>query len=245
MEILRDARQEAQATLDQLRWLLVSLRMAGISDWPVRPKAPEAVAPELPAERPVAAAVSRESLDDVQQDLGECKRCRLHSGRNRIVFGEGSPRADLVFVGEGPGFDEDRQGRPFVGRAGKLLDKMIGAIGLRREDVYICNVVKCRPPENRTPEAEEAEACSPFLLRQIAVLRPRVVCALGACASQTLLGTSNAISKLRGKVHLWRGMPLVCTYHPAYLLRNPAQKAQTWQDLLEVAKILSSGKEDD
>jgi DNA polymerase len=141
-------------------------------------------------------------------------------------------------VGEGPGFDEDRLGRPFVGRAGKLLDKMIRSIGLEREQVYICNVVKCRPPDNRTPEADEIETCSPFLLQQLAALQPRVICALGACATQTLLATSSAVSRLRGKVHIWRGIPLIVTFHPAYLLRNPSQKSGTWQDLLLVHRIL-------
>jgi DNA polymerase len=141
-------------------------------------------------------------------------------------------------VGEGPGFEEDRLGRPFVGRAGKLLDKMIQAIRLRREDVYICNVVKCRPPDNRTPNADEIESCSPFLFRQLEAMDPKVICALGLCAAQALLGKVPSIGRLRGKTLNWHGIPLICTYHPAYLLRNPAQKAATWQDLIQVEHIL-------
>jgi len=180
------------------------------------------------------------ALAETSEALAGCNRCRLHSGRTNLVFGEGSTRSGLVFVGEGPGFDEDRMGRPFVGRAGKLLDKMIRAIGFEREDVYICNVVKCRPPENRTPLPDEIAACSPFLFRQIEALKPKIICALGGCASQTLLGKTCAIGQARGKIHLWRGFPLICTYHPAYLLRNAAQKAATWQDLKEVLRVLGS-----
>ncbi|MFZ2444760.1 MAG: uracil-DNA glycosylase family protein [Syntrophobacteraceae bacterium] len=178
------------------------------------------------------------ALGAIGRSLSGCSRCRLHTGRTNLVFGEGSVRGGVVFVGEGPGFDEDRQGRPFVGRAGRLLDKMIQAMGYARSDVYICNVVKCRPPENRTPLPDEIAACSPFLIKQIEALKPRVICALGACASHSLLQSQKAISQLRGKTHLWRGIPLICTYHPAYLLRNPAQKAATWQDLKQVLKLL-------
>jgi DNA polymerase len=179
-----------------------------------------------------------EKLGRISSELAGCTRCRLHAGRNNLVFGEGSAKSGLVFVGEGPGFDEDRQGRPFVGRAGKLLDKMILAIGFERKDVYICNVVKCRPPENRSPLPDEASICSPFLFRQIEALAPRVVCALGLSAAQTLLGKSVAMSQLRGRVHFWRGIPLMCTYHPAYLLRSPSQKAAVWRDLKEVIRLL-------
>jgi uracil-DNA glycosylase len=180
-----------------------------------------------------------EALAAIRASLGDCSRCGLHSERTNLVFGEGSARSGLVFVGEGPGFDEDRQGRPFVGRAGKLLDRMIQAIGFERMDTYICNVVKCRPPNNRTPEGEETAACSPFLFKQLEALKPKVICALGACASQALLASSKPMWQVRGKIHLWRGIPLICTYHPAYLLRNPAQKAATWQDLKEALRILN------
>lgn len=182
----------------------------------------------------------REGLAQIRQDLEDCSRCRLHSGRTNLVFGDGSPQADLVFVGEGPGFDEDRQGLPFVGRAGKLLDKMIQAIGLKREDVYICNVVKCRPPNNRTPNTDEIEVCSPFLFRQLEAIHPRVICALGLCAAQALLGSAPSLGRLRGKTFKWHGIPVICTYHPAYLLRNPAQKGATWQDLIGVRHILNA-----
>ncbi len=177
-------------------------------------------------------------LAEIRAALGECSRCRLHAGRTHLVFGEGSANSGLVFVGEGPGFDEDKQGRPFIGRAGKLLDRMIRAIGLQRADTYICNVVKCRPPNNRTPQEEEMAACLPFLFQQLEALEPKVICALGACASQALLGSSKPMWQVRAKIHLWRGIPLICTYHPAYLLRNPAQKAAAWQDLKEVLKLL-------
>ena len=182
-----------------------------------------------------------ETLSEIEEALSGCRGCRLHSGRRNLVFGEGSMRSGVVFVGEGPGFEEDQQGRPFVGRAGKLLDKMILAMGFDRTDTYICNVVKCRPPENRTPQADEIEACSPFLVRQIRALKPKVICALGASAAQTLVGHSSPISRLRGKLHHWRGIPLVCTYHPAYLLRTPAQKGPTWQDLKKIMEVLNSG----
>jgi DNA polymerase len=182
-------------------------------------------------------------LTDIREEIGECTRCRLHSSRTRIVFGEGSPQARLVFVGEGPGFDEDQQGRPFVGRAGKLLDKMIQALGLVREEVYIANVVKCRPPNNRTPQDDEIATCSPFLARQLEAIAPQVICALGACAAQTLLAAAKSISSLRNKKLLWRGIPLVCTFHPAYLLRNPSQKSSTWQDLLMAHEILTGTQE--
>ncbi len=184
------------------------------------------------------AAQTVEKLLRISGELTGCTRCRLHSGRTNLVFGEGSAKSGLVFVGEGPGFDEDRQGRPFVGRAGKLLDKMILAIGFDRDEVYICNVVKCRPPENRTPQPDETAACSPFLFRQIEALSPKVICALGLSAAQALLGSTRPISQLRGKVQFWRGIPLICTYHPAYLLRSPSQKAAAWQDLKEVIKLL-------
>lgn len=234
-------RKEMSSVLSGLRWLLTGFRLYGIEDWPVTQ--PEAAVDDLRPEEPEGLAQDRESsLRDVQDALGDCRRCRLHGGRTHIVFGQGSHRAQLVFVGEGPGFDEDRQGQPFVGRAGKLLNAMIRALGLQREEVYICNVVKCRPPDNRTPNPDEIEVCSQFLMQQLTALQPRVICALGACAAQTLLDTSVSISRLRGKAHLWRGVPLICTYHPAYLLRNPAQKASAWQDLLQIHHLLHSGQ---
>jgi uracil-DNA glycosylase family 4 len=179
-----------------------------------------------------------ETLNDIRADLGECTRCRLHKTRNKIVFGVGNPKADLVFVGEGPGHDEDVQGEPFVGRAGKLLTQMIEAMSLRREDVYICNVVKCRPPENRLPEKDEIATCSPFLLRQLDAIHPKVICCLGACAAQTMLATQQGISKFRGEWFDFRGSKLIATYHPAYLLRNPPAKSEVWKDLQKVMAVL-------
>jgi DNA polymerase len=162
-----------------------------------------------------------DTLLKIRDDLGDCTRCKLHRERNKIVFGEGNPKADLVFVGEGPGHDEDIQGLPFVGRAGKLLTQMIEAMGLQRKDVYICNVVKCRPPENRTPERDEVSTCSPFLLRQLDAIAPKVIVCLGSVAAQSLLETNRGVSHFRGQWLEFRGRSLIATYHPAYLLRNP------------------------
>src|SRR5215831_6372561 len=175
-----------------------------------------------------------DTLLNIREDLGDCKRCRLHKTRHSIVFGDGNPKAQLVFVGEGPGADEDAQGLPFVGRAGKLLTQMIEAMGLQRRDVYICNVVKCRPPGNRQPEPDEVTACSPFLFRQLDSINPKVIVCLGATAFQTLLQTNRSISHYRGQWLDYRGYKMLPTYHPAYLLRNPAAKAEVWKDLQKV-----------
>jgi uracil-DNA glycosylase len=182
--------------------------------------------------------VPGDTLLKVQTDLGDCTRCKLHRGRTKLVFGDGNPKAELVFVGEGPGRDEDEQGLPFVGRAGKLLTQMIEAMGLQRRDVYICNVVKCRPPENRTPEKDEVETCSPFLLRQLDVISPKVIVCLGSVAAQTLLETNRGISHFRGEWLDFRGRKLMATYHPAYLLRNPGAKGEVWKDLQKVMAAL-------
>jgi uracil-DNA glycosylase family 4 len=194
---------------------------------------------------PVAA------LKLIREDLGDCTRCKLHQqGRKQIVFGVGNVHADLMFVGEGPGADEDTQGEPFVGRAGQLLNNMIKAMGIRREDVYIANIVKCRPPGNRTPERDECETCSPFLMRQIAVIKPKVIVALGAVAAKNLLAINAPMSELRGRFYdfmpagarssdpSWNGAKLAVTYHPAYLLRDPRQKGEAWKDLQMVMKYL-------
>lgn len=180
---------------------------------------------------PVAPQDRGAALRAIREDIGDCTRCALHKGRNKIVFGDGSPNARLFFVGEGPGADEDKQGLPFVGRAGQLLNNMIVAMGLKREEVYIANVVKCRPPGNRTPEPEEANTCSQFLFRQIDVVRPEVVVALGATAATYLLGHRQPLAGLRGRVHGFRGAKLIVTYHPAFLLRDPRQKKEAWADL--------------
>ncbi len=182
--------------------------------------------------------VANDSLPKIREDLGECARCKLHTTRHKIVFGDGNPKAQLVFVGEGPGADEDAQGLPFVGRAGKLLTQMIEAMGLQRKDVYICNVVKCRPPENRQPEEDEVTTCSPFLLRQIDTIAPKVIVCLGATAAKTLLQTNRGISQFRGEWLEFRGRKLLATYHPAYLLRNPPAKSEVWKDLQKVMAVL-------
>ena len=179
----------------------------------------------------VPAADRAAALQLIREDIGDCTRCALHKGRNKIVFGDGSSTARLMFVGEGPGADEDAQGIPFVGKAGQLLNNMIAAMGLKREEVYIANVVKCRPPGNRTPEPDEGNTCSPFLFRQIDVVRPEVLVALGATAATYLLGQRQPLAGLRGRVHAFRGMQLIITYHPAYLLRDPRQKKEAWADL--------------
>ena len=172
--------------------------------------------------------------------IGDCTRCKLCNGRNRIVFGDGDPRARLMFIGEGPGSDEDRQGLPFVGRAGQLLNQIIKAMGYRREDVYIANIVKCRPPDNRAPQPDETAACTPFLFRQIEIIRPEVIVTLGSPASQALLESSAGITKLRGTFREFRGIPVMPTFHPAYLLRNPAAKKEVWEDMQKVMARLES-----
>jgi len=192
----------------------------------------------LPSELiPISQALP-ETLDDIRVSLGECTRCRLHSSRTHIVFGEGNPSATIVLVGEGPGRDEDRLGRPFVGAAGKLLDRIIAAMGRGREEVYICNVIKCRPPKNRDPQPEEVESCGPFLRHQLRAIRPQVILALGSFAAQFLLSSQQPISKLRNRVHQFEGIPVVPTYHPAYLLRNPLQKRQAWKDVQLLRSLL-------
>jgi len=188
----------------------------------------------LPAER-IAPAQKAETLEAIRNLIGDCTRCPLaYAGRRKIVFGDGDPNAELMFVGEGPGADEDEQGIPFVGKAGQLLNNMIGAMGLKREQVYIANIVKCRPPANRTPEFVEASTCSPFLLQQIDVVQPKIIVALGATAATYLLGVRQSLSSLRGSWYSCRGAKVAVTYHPAYLLRDPRQKVEAWKDLQRV-----------
>jgi DNA polymerase len=183
---------------------------------------------------------AEEALAAVRDDIGDCTRCKLHGlGRTKIVFGVGNPRADLLFVGEAPGADEDAQGEPFVGRAGQLLTKIIEAIGLKRDDVFIANVLKCRPPGNRNPEPDEVEQCEPFLLRQIDVVKPKVIVALGKFAAQCLLKTNDPITRLRGREFQYRDAILMPTYHPAYLLRTPSAKREVWEDMKRVREILN------
>lgn len=183
-----------------------------------------------------------ETLAEIRADLGDCRRCRLAAGRSHIVFGSGNPQARLVFVGEGPGQEEDRQGAPFVGAAGQLLTKIIQAMKLSRDDVYICNIIKCRPPGNRNPAPDEIAACSPFLARQIAAIKPMFICALGTFAAQTLLATNAPISKLRGKFFTYRGVSVLPTYHPAFLLRNPERKRDVWEDVQKLIQEMDREK---
>ena len=183
-------------------------------------------------------AVGRETSADIRTDLGDCTRCKLCEFRTHIVFGEGDPKAQVVFVGEGPGFDEDKCGQPFVGAAGQLLTKIITAMKLTREKVYICNIVKCRPPKNRNPAPDEIRQCLPFLKRQLTAINPRVICALGSVAARTLLETETSISRLRGRFHKVMGIPVMPTFHPAYLLRNPEKKRDVWKDVQQIMNML-------
>lgn len=206
---------------------------------------PGAVLLEDEIPRPEATARSEaEALEVIRHEIGpDCTRCKLHTlGRRQVVFGVGSPRARLMFVGEAPGEEEDKQGEPFVGRAGQLLTKIIEAIGLTRDQVYIANVIKCRPPGNRNPEPDEVATCEPFLFRQIDVIRPRVIVPLGKFAAQCVLRTTDPITRLRGHAFPYRGATLIPTFHPAYLLRNPSAKRDVWEDMKKVREILQSDK---
>ncbi|ADO72532.1 uracil-DNA glycosylase [Stigmatella aurantiaca] len=194
-------------------------------------------APRYPGPLPGVVEGERPTLDQIRRELGDCRRCKLCTGRKNIVFGVGNPRADLVFVGEGPGENEDIQGVPFVGAAGELLTKMIQAMGFSRDEIYICNVVKCRPPGNRNPEADEIAACEPFLRSQLLAIQPKVIVALGKFAAQTLLRDTTPITRLRGQWREYQGVKLMPTFHPAYLLRSPAEKRKAWEDLQQVMKI--------
>ncbi len=213
-----DPRAELRKVVQDLRTYLEAQQALGLEYADV--KWPESPAPARPL-----------TLAEVREELGECTQCKLHRHRTQIVFGVGNPKASLVFVGEAPGADEDAQGEPFVGRAGQLLTKIIQAMGMQREEVYICNIIKCRPPNNRTPESEEILACQPFLVMQLQAIRPRFICALGGPAAQTLLRTKEPISRLRGKFYDFHGIPLLPTYHPAFLLRNPYEKKTVWEDM--------------
>ena len=197
----------------------------------------EAQARERAASRNDGLGADRAPLQDlesVRAEIGDCQRCKLAPKRTNIVFGSGNPSAELVFVGEAPGYDEDQQGLPFVGRAGQLLTKIIESINLKREDVYICNVLKCRPPENRNPEPDEVAACNPFLKKQLEAIRPKIVCCLGTFAAQTVIQTAAPISRLRGKFFDLDGMRVIATFHPAYLLRSPEKKREVWEDMKQI-----------
>jgi DNA polymerase len=215
--------------ISDLKSYLEYLKGMGITFLPVTENNPEKVVrPEIL------------TLADVRKALGDCKRCKLHGTRRTIVFGEGNEKATLMFIGEGPGYDEDVQGRPFVGKAGQLLTKIIESINLSREEVYIANIVKCRPPQNRNPEPDEIQNCNPFLMDQICVIRPKIICALGTFAAQTLLKTNTRISELRGKVFDIEGIKVIPTYHPAFLLRNPERKREVWEDMKKIAEYLKN-----
>lgn len=179
------------------------------------------------------------SLRELREEIGDCQRCKLSKNRTQIVFGVGNPKAELMFVGEGPGRDEDLRGEPFVGEAGQLLTRIIEAMGLKRQDVYIANVVKCRPPNNRNPEPDEIESCEPFLIRQLGIIKPKLICALGTFAAQTLLKTKEKISSLRGNFYYYHDIKVMPTYHPAYLLRNPNDKKIVWEDMQKIMKELN------
>jgi len=213
------------------------LGVPGISQDPLWRRRPG----EDPTAVPLVLTTPAEALAIVRAEIGDCVRCKLHAlGRRQIVFGVGNPDADLMFVGEAPGADEDIQGIPFVGRAGQLLTKIIEAINLSRNDVYIANMIKCRPPGNRNPEQDEVDTCEPFLFQQIDVIKPKVIVALGTFAARALLRTLDPISRLRGRVYDYRGAKLIPTFHPAFLLRNPASKREVWEDMKLVRKLLQS-----
>jgi DNA polymerase len=220
------------------------LGVAGIHKdprWRTRDGLPRAQDQNAPV---IFSKSEREALGAIREDIGDCTRCKLHGlGRQQIVYGVGSPNADLMFVGEAPGADEDIQGIPFVGRAGQLLTKIIEAIGLKRDDVYIANVIKCRPPNNRNPEPDEVEACEGFLFRQIDSIEPKVIVALGTFAAKALLKTQDPISRLRGRVYEYRGAKLIPTFHPAFLLRSPERKRDVWEDMKKVRALLQEPSE--
>jgi uracil-DNA glycosylase family 4 len=224
---------------EQLRRYLNYYQDLGVKN--IYRRASTATAAPMPAELPPLESVG-DTLAKISEDIGDCRRCRLCEGRSKIVFGSGNEKARLVFVGEGPGADEDAQGLPFVGRAGQLLTQMIEntaakeGIPIHRADVYICNVVKCRPPENRAPQPDEMEICGQFLARQLMVLRPRAICALGSTAAKALLATKDGVTRLRGRWQKWRDIPVMVTYHPSYLLRayNQDAKREAWEDLKTV-----------
>ena len=190
----------------------------------------------LPLQHQRTTVNKDQQLENIRSELGECTRCKLHQHRKHIVFGTGNPAAQLVFVGEGPGGEEDVQGKPFVGRAGQLLTKIINSIDLTREEVYIANIIKCRPPNNRNPEPDEIKACEPFLIKQLDAIKPKIICALGTFAAQTLLETDERISRLRGKFIPYRNSRLIATFHPAFLLRNPQRKRDVWEDMKMIRK---------
>lgn len=197
----------------------------------------------LPVSENISGKTARSeilTLEEVRKELGDCKRCKLHRTRRTIVFGEGNEKATLMFIGEGPGYDEDVQGKPFVGRAGQLLTKIIESINRSRDEVYIANIIKCRPPQNRNPEPDEIQSCHPFLMKQIRAIQPKIICALGTFSAQTLLQTDTKITALRGKLYDLEGIKVIPTYHPAFLLRNPERKREVWEDMKKIAELIQT-----
>ena len=226
MEDINHLEQEFQRILYSLKDYLLYQKEQGVEG--------------LPTHSQQSNRGGAQPLEEIRRELGDCKRCKLHHHRRHIVFGTGNPEAKLVFVGEGPGEDEDIQGKPFVGRAGQLLTKIIKSINLTREDVYITNIIKCRPPKNRNPEPDEIKICEPFLLKQLDAIKPKIICALGTFAAQTLLNTDEKISHLRGRFISYRNTKLIATFHPAFLLRNPQRKRDVWEDMKMIRKEYSS-----
>jgi len=218
--------------LADVRSLLEYQRVMGLEEIPISPRS------KAKPNKDESGASNDKKLKDLRGLIGDCTRCRLHQGRTNLVFGVGNPNADLMFIGEGPGRDEDLKGEPFVGRAGQLLTRIIEAMGYKREEVYIANIVKCRPPQNRNPAPDEAETCIPFLHNQVEIIKPKVIVCLGSIAVQFLLQTEQKISRIRGTWQEWNGIPIMPTYHPAFLLRNPNMKKPVWEDMQEVMKVL-------
>jgi DNA polymerase len=234
-----DEREEVLRDLEEYGRYLETLTSIGPPRVPFQEEPARIAEPSSGAETPATDRPSpQETLEGVREWIGDCQRCKLAKGRKNIVFGQGNPRAELMFVGEAPGAEEDEQGLAFVGRAGQLLTKIIEAIGLRREDVFIANVLKCRPPQNRNPEPDEIMSCQPFLERQIEVIRPKVLVGLGKFGGQWLLKTAEPISRIRGRVGDYHGIKAIPTYHPAFLLRNPAAKKDVWEDMKVVRELL-------
>jgi uracil-DNA glycosylase len=241
---MNDARSELAWLAAQTHGLLELDRLLGVADVPVprlgpltiAPAAPPAISDDLAARR----AANEARLHALARSMQGCVKCALSKGRTQLVFGQGDAAAEVVFVGEGPGYHEDQQGMAFVGKAGELLTKMIEAMGLKRDDVFICNVVKCRPPENRTPQPDEMKTCVPFLEQQLSIIKPKVICALGKTAATGLglIGPDDSLGRSRGRFHEWQGIPTMVTYHPAYLLRNPADKRKAWEDLQKLFPMI-------
>jgi uracil-DNA glycosylase family 4 len=229
-------RQELRELVAGLEILLKSQSRLG---WLGTPRPEKSMSPPPPG-----AKTDRPTLTEIREEMGDCQRCKLGKGRTNLVFGEGSPQARLMFIGEAPGADEDLQGRPFVGEAGQLLNNMLRKLGLRREDVYITNIVKSRPPRNRDPEADEVEACLPFLFKQIDAIRPLVIVTLGKIATQNLLKTKDPITKLRGNWRKFQGIRVMPTFHPSYLNRFPKERHKTWNDMQQVMEYLATHEED-